>query len=31
MSISTNTNINLHRRQAYRLASLPHQPALQVD
>ena len=31
MSISTNTNINLHRRQACRLASLPYQPALRVD
>ena len=31
MSISTNTNINLHRRQACRLASLPYQPALRID
>ena len=31
MSISTNTNINLHRRQVHRLAGLPHQPALRID
>ena len=31
MSISTNTNINLHRCQACRLAGLPDQPALRVD